>query len=623
MKKKLVSIILSIMVAVTFMPLAADYTFAEDTAPAVQQQFNPGVAVSGIRVASYTYKSVCIAWNGVSMAQGYKVYRATKKKGKYKLAATVGGAGFNDTKNKSLSKYKYYKIRAYGNVNGQTVLGPYSGVFKARPAIPQVSGARTVSGSGKITFAWNKVAGAKKYRVYRATSPNGKYKKLTTTKKCSYTKSATTGQRYYFKVRAYRGSKKGPYSAIVDGVPTPSAPAGVRTVQNGSGLQTTWAGVPQAYAYEIYRSENPATGFTYLSGVSGTSYTDTTGLEDGKTYFYKVRAVASAGGATQAGAFSANSGTSRAAVIGLARSYKGIKEYSSQHKDIVNTYNSYGAGRIGYGDAWCAAFVSAIEIKAGNASLIPIGAYCPTMLSKFKNKTTNKSYHPNTADVIFFDWNANAVPDHVGFVDNYNASTNTVTTIEGNYSDTVKCRTFTPGKYSNLLAYGLPAYKEGGGVTYVASPTVTSQITTTAAQVAPEEVQAVSEQALKAAAAPEEETAAPEEQAVTEEETAVEEAATEEVAEPTDPDYDKVVEVAEVIQEEQPAAEVTAEESTYDAFLVKEACENMGIEACVVTEIDANGDMNSYNEIIIDGQIYILDASEGTTPEEYVPETIY
>ncbi len=48
------------------------------------------------------------------------------------------------------------------------------------------------------------------YEVYRATSSDGTYKKLTTTKELSYTaKSLSSGKKYYFKVRGYKNYKSG------------------------------------------------------------------------------------------------------------------------------------------------------------------------------------------------------------------------------------------------------------------------------------------------------------------------------------------------------------------------------------------------------------------------------
>ena len=129
------------------------------------------------------------------------------------------------------------------------------------------------------------------------------------------------------------------------------------------------------------------------------------------------------------------------------------------------------SGKIGYGTPWCAAFVSAVAIKTGNTEVIPVHSYCPSMLSLFAEKTYDKKYTPTGADVIFFDWNRNKVPDHVGMVEK--TSGDNVTTIEGNYADAVKRRTFKKG-YSLLLAYGLPNYTIRNTVAYTA-PTDSEQ----------------------------------------------------------------------------------------------------------------------------------------------------
>lgn len=58
----------------------------------------------------------------------------------------------------------------------------------------------------KAALKWNKVKGAKKYIVYRATSKTGKYKKFTTTKKLTVSKKSKG--EYYYKVQAVDGKKK-------------------------------------------------------------------------------------------------------------------------------------------------------------------------------------------------------------------------------------------------------------------------------------------------------------------------------------------------------------------------------------------------------------------------------
>lgn len=56
-----------------------------------------------------------------------------------------------------------------------------------------------------ITVTWKKVSGATTYQLYRATTKNGKYKKIATVKKTRYVDSKIKqGKPYYYKVRAVK-----------------------------------------------------------------------------------------------------------------------------------------------------------------------------------------------------------------------------------------------------------------------------------------------------------------------------------------------------------------------------------------------------------------------------------
>ncbi|MBQ6440537.1 MAG: fibronectin type III domain-containing protein [Mogibacterium sp.] len=64
-----------------------------------------------------------------------------------------------------------------------------------------------------IKITWKKTRNAKKYQVYRAASKKGKYRKIATVTKTSVTSSnLKKGKRYYYKVRAVNGSRKGSFS---------------------------------------------------------------------------------------------------------------------------------------------------------------------------------------------------------------------------------------------------------------------------------------------------------------------------------------------------------------------------------------------------------------------------
>ena len=59
---------------------------------------------------------VSLAWNKVSGAKGYVVYRSTNAKSGYKRIAVVKGTSYTDTKATSKKTY-YYKIKAYNTIS--------------------------------------------------------------------------------------------------------------------------------------------------------------------------------------------------------------------------------------------------------------------------------------------------------------------------------------------------------------------------------------------------------------------------------------------------------------------------------------------------------------------------
>lgn len=81
-----------------------------------------------VKVKNSKKRAAVVTWKKVSGASGYRVYRATKKNGKYKLVKTVKGNKSVKYTNKKLKKNKkyYYKVRAYRTVSGKKVFGAYS-----------------------------------------------------------------------------------------------------------------------------------------------------------------------------------------------------------------------------------------------------------------------------------------------------------------------------------------------------------------------------------------------------------------------------------------------------------------------------------------------------------------
>ena len=89
--------------------------------------------------AKITWKKVTLSYivNGkkyTSGTTGYKIYRATKKSGKYKVIKTVKKAKtlkYTDRKLKKGKKY-FYKVRTYTKIDGKIYLGKWSAAKKIR-----------------------------------------------------------------------------------------------------------------------------------------------------------------------------------------------------------------------------------------------------------------------------------------------------------------------------------------------------------------------------------------------------------------------------------------------------------------------------------------------------------
>lgn len=105
------------------------------------------------------------------------------------------------------------------------------------------------------------------------------------------------------------------------------------------------------------------------------------------------------------------------------------------------------------GAAWCDAFVTYIFNEAGNASLFCGGkkqTYCPTTIKLLAKELAQvPMYLAMPSDVIFFDWERNGTPNHIGFVRS-KVSTASINTTEGNTSNKVMDKT-RPAKYVQAI----------------------------------------------------------------------------------------------------------------------------------------------------------------------------
>ncbi|MDO4869089.1 MAG: CHAP domain-containing protein [Bacillota bacterium] len=556
-------------------------------------------------------------WTDIRAAKGFEIYRATSADGSYTKLATLKSDNYLDKTAEKGTQY-FYKVRGYLEMNDTSYFGDYcSTVSGKRPAANSDGPVVTMTPqSGCVELSWPAVSGVTGYEVYRATSENGTYKKLgINTKSPTWTNDELTlNTIYYYKVRTYTtksgSTTYGPYSDPVAGMTKVETPTDLKGSAGSSSISLSWSASPNASGYEVSRATSQNGTYSSVGTSRATSFTDTKSLTKNTTYYYKVRGYINLNGQTYYGDYSSTS-PSRDKVISVALAWEGVKEGSSEHHKIIDLYNSNlaaGCGKMTYSLAWCAAFVSAVGIKAKATDVIVRHSYCPTMLSTYKKRgqtSYNKSYAPKAADIIFFDWNKNGNPDHVGMVVSCVGST--VTTIEGNKNDRVETRKFSKG-YTYVQAYGLPPYSEKNtGIVY--GGTSTASVSTS---------EAINKSIKAAGISPGDPNGYGE--MGNDYDTAEKKLSVGCGGDSTE--MDKMKLMIKTMKKEADTADLDGcTKSEYQAAFLYRLCQDADVEACLVTSEDEDGNKIAWIEVTLDGQLYKVDPSkDDCQPVKYTPE---
>ena len=249
---------------------------------------------------------ITVSWNKVAGADSYVVYR-TKSDGSWERLATVSAdkLSYADTTAVSGSGY-YYTVRAYNEAHDA-----WSLFYDTRQdsinrvslhATPVVELIPTTTG---INVTWNKDAAATGYRIYRRL-PDGTtivLTDITSGNTTSYVDTkVTNSQTYSYAVRAYYGDVTKLRSANTTSTPSVwsdaayvpwifvKTPQFTNTYSDAGYMTVQWEAVAKASGYLIYRRSSPKDTWTILGYVTkGTTYQDKT-VQNGKSYYYAIRA---------------------------------------------------------------------------------------------------------------------------------------------------------------------------------------------------------------------------------------------------------------------------------------------------------------------------------------------
>lgn len=258
------------------------------------------VSADGSEKLKLTWKKVKVSSG--SYVSGYAIYRSNTEKGTYKKIKTINSGKTTSYTDKGLTTGNtyYYKIRSFYKSGGKTVYSADSAIVSKQvvPSKPVIEAASADYQTARIS--WKQVTGCSGYQIQRSNAFDGTYKSVKTINSAttlSYDDSKlTTGQTYYYKVRAFvkKNGKKiyGEYSDVKAATPVLGAPTELAgTAIDNNQIKLTWKEVPGAQTYTIVRSTTVDGNYKIATELCNTnSYVDTS-VTVGKTYYYKVKAI--------------------------------------------------------------------------------------------------------------------------------------------------------------------------------------------------------------------------------------------------------------------------------------------------------------------------------------------
>ncbi len=239
---------------------------------------------------------ITVTWDAVEGAVSYSVFRKTAGSEEDPVeVGTSAGTSWMDMDATSGITYVYRVVAVGAGVSSEMSLSDEGNL-----RLPAPEGVTATNGSlvDRVDIAWNAVAGASYYRVYRSTAASGSKTPVSgwqTALNYSDT-TAEPGVTYWYFVAAAAeetGLNASGYSAGAAGSRTVGVPTGVYATDGTSatGVMVSWNATPGASGYTVYRNTaNNPDAAEVVSSVSAVSFEDTTALP-GTLYFYWVAAT--------------------------------------------------------------------------------------------------------------------------------------------------------------------------------------------------------------------------------------------------------------------------------------------------------------------------------------------
>jgi len=261
-------------------------------------QASPPIALpsapASLTATANTTPQVVLSWPVGTGAASYNVKRSTTSGAETTISTTgaVTGTGYTDSAVANGNVY-YYEVSSTNSAGESANTAEMTASMA--PAAPTTFGA--TAGSNQVTLSWTAPAGASgatSYNVLRSTTSGAETSLATGVSGTAYTDStALSGTTYFYKVAGVNTTGQGTISSEQSATPTgaPQVPTGVSATPGSGSVALSWtASLGNPASYNVLRSTTSGSETTLVTGVTGTSYTDS-GTAPGTTYYYVISAV--------------------------------------------------------------------------------------------------------------------------------------------------------------------------------------------------------------------------------------------------------------------------------------------------------------------------------------------
>ena len=267
----------------------------------------PG-APTGLTATAISGSQINLSWSDVANETGFKIERKTGAGGTYAQIGTTGAnvTTYSDTGLTAGTTY-FYRVRATNASGDSSYSNETSATTVVSPPNAPSGLTATATSSTQINLSWTDVANETGFKIERKTGVGGTYIQIATVGAgiVSYSNTGLTANtNYYYRVRATNAGGDSPYSNEANATTldtAPAAPSGLTaTAISTTQINLSWTdNASNETGFKIERKTGAGGTYAQIGtvGANLTTYNDT-GLTDGTTYFYRVRATNAVGDST-------------------------------------------------------------------------------------------------------------------------------------------------------------------------------------------------------------------------------------------------------------------------------------------------------------------------------------